>query len=222
MPHIKSIRSVYKRKSQPSSNVSPEKAREILKDGSVHGHPLTEKQRGMFGAAAGRDRKSIRLIYRKSKGFKRTLRKGVAGSSMVYVNNKDLEDVKKLAGERGLEARYVGTKNGLEKVRLTGDEKAMDEVARQYGRPTKTFRRGTKGIKSLDDAIRKATRELMGNTPARVTKGPGEIHVRWGGIRTDLKSDIVHDFFEDEGYTASNAIVTSSFVSVTFPASEDR
>ncbi len=86
--------------------------------------------------------KDIRAKYRRTKGFRRTLKKGVAGSSMVYVRNKDLENVKKFAAERGLDCKYIGSKNGLEKVRLTGDEKAMDDVARQFGRPTKSFRRG--------------------------------------------------------------------------------
>lgn len=43
-------------KAQPSDDITPEKARQILKDGEVHGHPLTEKQRGMFGAAAGKEK----------------------------------------------------------------------------------------------------------------------------------------------------------------------
>lgn len=40
---------------QPSSHMdmSSHKAREILHDGTVHGHPLTEKQRGLFGVIAG-------------------------------------------------------------------------------------------------------------------------------------------------------------------------
>ena len=37
------------------ADVSPEKAKKILKDGHVNGHPLTEKQRGMFGAIAGNE-----------------------------------------------------------------------------------------------------------------------------------------------------------------------
>lgn len=45
------------KKSQPSDDISPEKARQMLKDGTAHGHKLTEKQRGMLGAAAGRDKK---------------------------------------------------------------------------------------------------------------------------------------------------------------------
>ena len=39
---------------QPSDRISPEKARKILKDGTVRGHKLTKRQRGMFGAAVGR------------------------------------------------------------------------------------------------------------------------------------------------------------------------
>lgn len=39
---------------QPSDDISPAKARKILDDGEVHGKPLTEAQRGMFGAAAGK------------------------------------------------------------------------------------------------------------------------------------------------------------------------
>lgn len=49
-------------RSRPSSKVSSRKAREILRDGSVHGHKLTAAQRRMFGAAAGRtkERRPVR------------------------------------------------------------------------------------------------------------------------------------------------------------------
>ena len=40
------------------ADVTPEKARAILRDGTVHGKPLTEKQRGMFGAIAGQGKKA--------------------------------------------------------------------------------------------------------------------------------------------------------------------
>jgi len=40
--------------SLPSKNVSKKKAKKILKDGKVHGKKLTEKQRKMLGAAAGK------------------------------------------------------------------------------------------------------------------------------------------------------------------------
>ena len=37
----------------PEGSVSREKAKEILKHGSVGGHKLTKKQKGYFGARAG-------------------------------------------------------------------------------------------------------------------------------------------------------------------------
>lgn len=39
---------------QPSDKISPEKAKEMLADDTAHGHPLTEAQKGMLGAAVGR------------------------------------------------------------------------------------------------------------------------------------------------------------------------
>ena len=45
-------------KAQPSEKIDPEKAREILRHGEVGGKPLTEDQRRMFGAAAGRGDKA--------------------------------------------------------------------------------------------------------------------------------------------------------------------
>ncbi len=62
VPDIKAIRKLYK--AQPSDDISPDKARQILKDGTVHGKPLTDKQQGMFGAAAGKDIKDIRKLYK--------------------------------------------------------------------------------------------------------------------------------------------------------------
>jgi len=46
-----------KGRKKPSSRISSTKAKEILRDGTVHGHPLSKKQRGLFGAAAGRAKK---------------------------------------------------------------------------------------------------------------------------------------------------------------------
>jgi hypothetical protein len=40
-------------KASPKPAVSQAKAKEILKDGSVHGQPLTAKQKAFFGARAG-------------------------------------------------------------------------------------------------------------------------------------------------------------------------
>lgn len=40
------------KKGKPSVDISAQKAKKILKEGSVKGKPLTDKQKKMFGAAA--------------------------------------------------------------------------------------------------------------------------------------------------------------------------
>jgi hypothetical protein len=47
---------------QPSEKIDPEKAKQILEDGTVHGKPLTEDQRKMVGAAASRERDADREL----------------------------------------------------------------------------------------------------------------------------------------------------------------
>lgn len=49
-----------KRPSQRKDAPSPAKAREILRDGTAHGQPLTRKQQGFFGALAGMGQKGKR------------------------------------------------------------------------------------------------------------------------------------------------------------------
>ena len=46
------------------ARLSKSKAKEMLRHGEVHGEPLTEKQRGLFGLVAGGGRPS------KKKGYK--------------------------------------------------------------------------------------------------------------------------------------------------------
>lgn len=47
-------------KAQPSDDISPDKACQMLKDGEANGSPLTSAQRGMLGAACARAHKSIK------------------------------------------------------------------------------------------------------------------------------------------------------------------
>jgi len=46
-----------KKPSQRKGAPSPAKAREILRDGTVHGKPLTAKQRRFMGAVAGKSKR---------------------------------------------------------------------------------------------------------------------------------------------------------------------
>jgi hypothetical protein len=49
---------------QPSDDVSSGKAKKILEDDAANGQPLTDKQKGMFGAAAGRADKAAPNVFR--------------------------------------------------------------------------------------------------------------------------------------------------------------
>ena len=51
----KSAHKKTNKKGKPGAAVSPQKAKKILKEGEIGGKPLTEKQKGMFGAAVGRN-----------------------------------------------------------------------------------------------------------------------------------------------------------------------
>lgn len=46
--------------SQRTDAPSPSKARTILRDGTVHGQPLTKAQKGFFGAVAALAKKGAR------------------------------------------------------------------------------------------------------------------------------------------------------------------
>ena len=49
-----------KKPSQRKDAPSPTKARQILKDDSAQGHPLTKAQKGYFGAIASKAKKGAR------------------------------------------------------------------------------------------------------------------------------------------------------------------
>lgn len=79
-----------KGKGKPSKklDMSPSKACKILKDGSVHGHPLTEKQRGMFGAKCGEKGKKPTTNYAgRAMFWRRMLRNLVKFLPTNKVNN---------------------------------------------------------------------------------------------------------------------------------------
>jgi hypothetical protein len=49
-----------KKPSQRKDAPAPSKAREILRDGTVHGQPLSKAQKGFFGAVAAMSRKGVK------------------------------------------------------------------------------------------------------------------------------------------------------------------
>lgn len=91
------------------------------------------------GACKNCQQKSLTDLRRKyrsnAKGFRRRLRKSVPGTSVMSVGVKDLEKAKRMAEKSGLKFTHSGTDtNGLARVKLMGDDEAIDKVAKEYGR----------------------------------------------------------------------------------------
>lgn len=91
------------------------------------------------GLGAVKDIKELRKKYRPTKALRRRLKKSSAGSSMVRVRSKDLGKMRELAEGKGLEFLHSGSHaKGVEKVRLSGHDGAIDEVAKEFGLPMRT------------------------------------------------------------------------------------
>lgn len=98
----------------------------------------------------------LRKKYRSSKGLKRRLKKSIAGSTIMYVSGKDLAEAKESATKKGLKFVHLGNhKSGMEKVKLTGDDNAIDEMAKDYGRRIKRKALEEKQLKDFQTVVAK-------------------------------------------------------------------
>lgn len=76
---------------------------------------------------------ALRLKYRKATGRVRRLRKSSAGSGLIHVAAKDVVGVETAAQESGLACERLRPRDGLERIRLSGDDKAIDRLAQRFG-----------------------------------------------------------------------------------------
>lgn len=113
--------------------------------------------------------KELRKKYRTSKGLRRCLKKAVPGSSMVYVKTSTLGDARKFAESKGLKFHHMGSsKDGSERIKLIGNDDAMDEVAKSFGLLVGTSKKnaegrrfvGTKKTKAMPDLAEVTENEL--------------------------------------------------------------
>lgn len=97
--------------------------------------------------------KSIRQKYKTVKGLKRSLKKSSPGAAMIHVLGKDLDATEQLATKKGLKFAVTGSKNGRVKVKLIGDDNAIDEVTKTYGYPVgmKSMKAKTKDLANPED-----------------------------------------------------------------------
>jgi hypothetical protein len=111
--------------SQPSDDIAPDKAKEILRDGTVHGRPLTDAQRGMFGAAAGQADESAQpfrqlVLELWSPSHPRVLELASSDwpasdySTRIDADSQVIRDVKLL----GVQSRNTGRVLGLDPIKF--------------------------------------------------------------------------------------------------------
>lgn len=144
--------------------------REMFTQGKLTARKTEGKLRFKLKALAGA--KSLRHKYRQSaKGLRRRLKKSVSGSSVLRVRGKDLDSVRVEAEKKGLTFRWMETDGNAEKVKLSGDDGAIDELARVFGRPlkeramAKKMKAKTKALLE-DDIVDDVGGELPGDQPS--------------------------------------------------------
>lgn len=76
----------------------------------------------------------IRQRYRSSaKSFRRRLKKSSPGASMIYMRGKDLSRAEAAAKAKGVRLQRMGPHKNFEKVKLLGDDEAIDSLAKEFG-----------------------------------------------------------------------------------------
>jgi hypothetical protein len=134
----------------------------------------------------GKSLSATRLKYRReAKGLRRRLRKSVAGTSVMYVGSKDLPTLEAEAGRVGIDMQHVGPHGkGIDKVKLTGDDKAIDGLARKFGKPIKNLG-GARHAKMLRTPDITPEGRLLGTVPSPL----GNISVRSDRDRVSLSAE---------------------------------
>lgn len=91
----------------------------------------------------------LRQKYRTLPNVRRRLKRSSPGSSVVHVKSEEFDTFSQEAEEKGLTvSRMKSSMNGMEKVRLDGDDKNIDHLAGKYGQVVQ-------GRKSMSDVTTK-------------------------------------------------------------------
>ncbi len=81
--------------------------------------------------------KNLRKKYRSIKKLRRRVKRSIPGHGMMHVAHRDLHLVKQRATEKDLAFKYVGGKGKYAKIRLTGHDSAIDDIAKEFGHSLK-------------------------------------------------------------------------------------
>lgn len=78
--------------------------------------------------------KNLRQKYRKAKNLRRRTKGSRAGTAHMRVNVKDLPRCKAEAEKKGVQFVHTGTEGSTARVKMTGDDSSIDQLAKQFGR----------------------------------------------------------------------------------------
>ncbi|MDE2098075.1 MAG: hypothetical protein KGL39_12550 [Patescibacteria group bacterium] len=130
-------------------------------------HGDEDSYRSVEGSDMGMQAKSLpelRRKYRAATSLRRRTRKSRPGTSLLLIHEKDLQKCMGAAGKSGLKTQHLGThSSGHHKVRVTGDDTAIDNLARDYGQPVHSKTLTHKGNPSMATTTRSKT--LDNETP---------------------------------------------------------
>lgn len=104
-------------KQRLSEDIDSDLACKILKDGTIDGKPLTPAQRGMFGAACARSKKSHGGLREKCRRALHLLKGSVRKQKVTDKNGREIVEGATVIDNRGQMARVVEIHTGWVKVR---------------------------------------------------------------------------------------------------------
>lgn len=95
------------------------------------GMPITAGEKGDHA----KHLKGLRKKYRPVKGLRRTMKKGVPGSAIIFVDRKNHDQIQALADQRGVTLKWLAQVPHGMKLRLTGPDDGIDAIAKDFGLP---------------------------------------------------------------------------------------
>ncbi len=161
------------RKDMPSNHIPPTKACQILKDGTANGKPLSEAQRGMFGAACG-----------DKKGLKADCKCQGNGSCKCEMGKNKIKSIRVQYRKNGGSQLSSATQSA------SSDHTLADRTLPNHTEPNPTKPYGLKPVSSGSKSIIPNAKEKsikVRHGLSRVIKGFSEVQLKFdlGGLPID-------------------------------------
>jgi hypothetical protein len=188
-------------------DMSPDKACKILKDGTVHGKPLTDSQKGMFGALCGESKTNN-------------------SSNSLTVGANTMDRTEKITyitancdcwkGAKGKEALAILTDNEIDKIKEDVDRRAVmntfiTNVKAKFGDKVLTA-----NADDMEKGMMEKCKELMGQQTATVPATNKETELTTNRLTPEEQEDLA--FARAEKLKQKASLITKITANVSDPA----